>query len=432
MTVQDRPPLAARRKTVAAAAAAPSVGLRERLTRRNLKKLAAAAAAGALAALLAWFFVAVPVLVAWLADSLSTVSAWHVMGIAASGWALAHAGVVDATQMSVHITPLLLSAIPVLLCRYAAGQVLTDDESAPRPATIGGMRAAWQGVRAPELGVFIAGYAAMGVAICLGSGLGSAPASAWLALPGLVMVPGAGIALALLREHRREQNPTIARALRWLASRVPVLARRGLKPAGEALTVLGITSVLVLVGLLVLRAERIGTLYTALDAGIVGVVVLTLGQLLLLPNMVLWALGWVVGAGVSVGTVHVGWDASTAGQLPLVPIFAALPEPGSLPSWLSLIGLVPLLVGGWLGYRSATAAPRLASWWTKVQVALASCAWVSVSVLTLSWLAAGSLTPGLLGTIGTAPLIVTALLSVELLVGAAVVVTGLHVRRRTL
>ncbi len=406
--------------------------LRSRLTRSSVRKLGAAAAAGFLAALVAWFVVAVPVLVAWLADSLSTVSAWQALGFAASAWALAHAGVVQTAEMSVQITPLLLTLIPVGLCRYAAGQVLTDDESAPTPATIGGMRAAWEGMRAPELGVFIAGYVAMGLVICVGSGLGSAPASPWFALPGLILVPVVGIALALLREHRREQNPTIARALRWLAGRVPVLARRGLKPAGEALSALGATAVLVLVAVLVVRAERVGGLYAALDAGIAGVAVLTLGQVLFLPNMILWVLGWMVGAGFTVGTAHVGWETSSPGQLPLVPVLAVLPEPGSLPGWFSVVGCVPLLIGGWLGYRSATAAPRLASWWTKAQVALASCAWVSATVLVLSWLAVGSLTPGLLGTIGTAPLLATVLLSAELLIGAAVVVTGLHVRRRTL
>ncbi|MGB5953611.1 MAG: DUF6350 family protein, partial [Ornithinimicrobium sp.] len=283
--------------------------VRERFSVSHLKKLAAAAAAGFLAALVAWFVVAVPVIVAWLADSLSTVSAWEALGIAASVWALAHAGVVDATEISVQITPLLLTMIPILLCRYAAGQVLTDDDSGTRPAKIGGLRAAWEGIRAPELGVFIVGYISMGVLICLGSGFGSAPASLWLAMPGLVMVPSAGIALALHREHRKEENPTIARALRWLTGRLPVLARRGVKPAGEALTALAVASLLVLVALLVVRAERIGALYTALDAGIVGIVVLTLGQLLFLPNLALWALGWMVGSGITVGTVHVGWEA---------------------------------------------------------------------------------------------------------------------------
>ncbi|MGB6003826.1 MAG: DUF6350 family protein [Ornithinimicrobium sp.] len=431
MTVQDRHPRTDPRRADAGAAASGE-RLRARITRSGIKKLVAAAAAGFLAALVAWFVVAVPVLVAWLADSLSTVSAWQALGFAASAWALAHAGVVDTTEMTVQITPLLATLIPVLLCRYAAGQVLTDDDSARKPAKIGGVRAAWEGVRAPELAVFIVGYVAMGVAICIGSGLGSAPASPWLALPGLIMVPVVGIALDLLREHRREQNPTIARALRWLAGRVPVLARRGLKPAGEALSALGVTALLGLVALLVMRAERVGGLYAALDAGIAGAAVLTIGQVLFLPNMIMWVLGWMVGAGFTVGTVHVGWEASTAGQLPLVPVLAALPEPGSLPGWFSAVGFVPLIIGGWLGYRSATVAPRLASWWTKAQVALASCAWVSVTILVLSWLAVGSLTPGLLGTIGTAPLVATGLLSAELLMGAAVVVTGLHVRRRTL
>ncbi|MGB3827193.1 MAG: DUF6350 family protein [Ornithinimicrobium sp.] len=398
----------------------------------RLKALGGAALAGALAALVAWLVIAVPVLIAWFAEPLSTVSAWQALGAAAAGWALAHRGVVDATEVSLQLAPLLLTAVPVLLCRYAARHVLTEDGAPTRPRRIAGFRAAWHGLRGNELAAFVGGYLALGLLVCLGSALGDAPASFWLSLPGLILVPVTGIALALIREHRREENPTIARALRWLTNRIPVLARRGLKPAGEALSALAVGSLVLLVALLALRAERIGTLYAALDPGAVGVAVLTLGQLLLLPNLIIWALGWIAGAGMAIGPVTVGWSQSSAADLPLIPILGALPEPGPLPSWTWLIGLFPVLVGAWLGFRSARSAPRLASWWTKARVAASACAWVGVAVLVFSWLASGSVTPGLLGTVGTVPLVATGALLAELLAGAITVVTGMHVTRRRL
>src|SRR5690606_28461412 len=137
-----------------------------------------------------------------------------------------------------------------------------------------------------------------------------------------------------------------------------------------------------------------------LDACLVGTLTLTLAQLAALPNLMLWALGWMTGAGVTVGTVHVAWVAATPGDLPLVPLLGALPEPGALPPGLWAMALVPLVAGGWIGYRCAGSTSRLSSWWTKAQITLASCAAVSLTVLVLSWLSTGGLTPGLLGTVG--------------------------------
>lgn len=429
MTVQDRPTRSALRKSIVPSAAVDRL---QWWSMPRLQSLGGAAIAGALACGVTWLLIAVPVLIAWFADPLSTVSAWQALGAAAAAWVLAHRGIVDATEVSLQLAPLLLTALPVMLCRYAARHVLTDDQESARPKRIGGFRAAWDGVRGNELAAFIAGYLIVGLSICLASGLGGTPASFWLVLPGLLLVPATGIGLALIREHRREENPTIARALRWLTNRIPVLARRGLKPAGEALSALAVGSLLVLVALLAFRADRIGTLYAALDAGPVGVAVLTLGQFLLLPNMVIWALGWIAGAGMAIGPVQVGWTQMTSADLPLIPVLGALPEPGLLPPGLWAVVLFPVLVGAWLGFRSARSAPRLASWWTKARVAVSACAWVGVAVLVFSWLATGTLTPGLMGTIGTAPLMVTGALLAELLVGAIVVVTGSHLTRRRL
>ncbi|MGB3762963.1 MAG: DUF6350 family protein [Ornithinimicrobium sp.] len=429
MTVQDRPTRNLRRGL---AAPDRTAELLHGWSLPRLKSLGSAAFAGALACGVTWLLIAVPVLVAWFADPLSTVSAWQALGSAAAVWALAHRGVVDAAEVSVQLTPLMLTALPVLLCRYAARHVLTDDEASVSPKRIGGFRAAWHGVRGNDLTAFVMGYGVLGLVICLASGLGASPTPFWLALPGLLLVPVAGITLALIREHRREENPTIARALRWIAHRIPVLARRGLKPAGEALAALGAGSLLVLVALIAFRVERIGTLYQALDAGPAGVIVLTLGQLLLLPNMVLWALGWIVGAGMAIGPVQIGWMQTTSADLPLIPVLGALPEPGLLPAGTWAVVLFPTLVGAWLGLRSAWSAPRLASWWTKARVAASACAWVGAAVLVLSWLARGSLTPGLLGTVGTAPLLVTGALLAELLVGAIAAVTAIHMTRRRL
>ncbi|MGI8948969.1 MAG: cell division protein PerM [Ornithinimicrobium sp.] len=399
---------------------------------RRVRALTMAVAAGVLAGLVGWLIVAVPVLLAWVGDPFSSVSVWQSLGIAGNLWALAHGGLVSTPDVSVRLSPLLLTVVPILLTRYAVGQVLAEPPSQAASTHIGGFAGAWTALRATELVVFVAGYAGIGLLVAGLAGLGQAGVPVAPLLPGLVWVPLLGIVLALVRERRVQEHPTIDAALRWLALRTPMLIRRGLAPAGEALAGLMVAALLVVVALVVVRIGRIGTLTQALDAGWTGIVVLSLGQLLLLPNMLIWALGWLTGPGVSVGSVHIGWQQATGGDLPLVPVLAALPEPGALPELVWLVSAVPVLAGAWLGWRGAGSAARLASWWSKAQVALAAALMITAVVLVLSWLASGGLTPGLLGTVGVQPLRVAGALLGELLLGATVMVTVLHLARRRL
>lgn len=399
----------------------------------RLRAVVLAALAGLLAAAISWVVVTVPVIVAWLADERSTTSLWQTAGIGVDLWALAHRATVEVGDSTVVLAPLLLTLVPLLSCWYAVGQVVVDrPEVRGEVHDIQGWRSAWAALGASELLAFLAGYLGSGLLLCSLAGLGQAPVDVSSAVPGLVLVPLLAIGLSLWREHRRQRHPTFDRGLRWLGLHTPVLFRRGLRPAFEALGILLTGALLIVVALLVVRFERVLTLYEALDAGTVGTTVLTLGQALALPNVLVWALGWTTGAEVSVGTVHVGWVESTGGDLPLLPVLAALPEPGLLPPGLWLVALLPVLAGAWLGFRSSRAAPRLASWRAKAQIALSACVGVTVIVLVLSWLSLGGMSPGLLATVGTEPLRVAGLLGAELLAGAMVTLTVLHLFRRRL
>lgn len=399
----------------------------------RLRAVILAALAGLLAALISWVAVTVPVVVAWLADERSSTSLWQTAGIGVDLWAMAHRATVEVGDTAVVLAPLLLTLVPLLACWYAVGQVVVD-----RPHVRGevhdveGWRSAWAALGVGELLAFVGGYLGSGLLLCSLAGLGQAPVDVSSAVPGLLLVPLVAIGLSLWREHRRQRHPTFDRGLRWLELHTPVLFRRGLRPAAQALGILLTGALLAVVALLVVRLGRVLTLYDALDAGVVGTTVLTLGQVLALPNVLVWAMGWTTGAEVSVGTVHVGWVETTAGDLPMVPLLAALPEPGALPPGLWLAALLPVLAGAWLGFQSSRAAPRLASWWSKAQIALSACLCVTLVVLLLSWLALGGMTPGLLATVGTEPLRVAALLGAELLVGALVTLTALHLFRRRL
>lgn len=409
----------------------PGVGRPSTLTLSRLRDLLGAGVAGAVCVAVGVIAVALPTVLAWVVEPRSVSSLWQTLGVAVDMWALAHRAEISVPGTDLVFAPLLLTALPLLLCWYAARQVLLG-RAISRVPRIGGWRSAWSALSGSDALAFVLGYLCAGLVVAYLAGFGIAPV--WLPslVPGAVLVPLAAVAIVWWGEHRREEHPSVGAGLAWVRGRTPVLVRRAVPPAAEVLVGLAAACFLLVLGVLLIRGQRILTLYDSLDAGVVGTVTLTIGQLLALPNLMVWALGWLTGSGVTVGTVHVGWEQSTPGDLPLLPVLGALPEPGALPPGLWAMVLVPVLAGCWIGYRSVGAAPRLATWWTKMQIALASCAGVVLVALVLAWLSTGGLTPGLLGTIGVEPWRVAGLLLAELTVGALLVVSTVHVWRRRL
>lgn len=389
--------------------------------------LLVAGVAGAACVLLGAIAVALPTVLAWTADERSTASFWQAVGASVDLWALAHRARVGTPGADVVLAPLLLTGLLVLLCRHAARSVVLGRVDAlARVPHIGGWRSAWRALGGPDATAFLLGYAASALLLASTAGLGLAPVRLPSLVPGAVLVPLLGVLLVWWGEHRGDEHPAVDAALRWVRARSPVPLGRAVPAAMEVLCGLAVVCFLLVVGLLLVRGERVLSLYDALDAGVVGTAVLTGAQLLALPNLVVWALSWLTGAGVTVGTVHVGWSRSTPGDLPLLPVLGALPEPGALPPALWLTAAVPVLAGGWLGYRAVGSTSRLATWWTKARIALVGSLLVGCCALLLGWLATGGLTPGLLGTVGVAPWHLAGLLTLEVACGAVVVVSVLH------
>lgn len=397
------------------------------LTVGRLAELAVAALAGAVCVVLGVVAVALPTVVSWIADERSTVSFWRTMGVAVDVWALAHRAEVRTPDADLVLAPLLLTGLPLLICWWAARQVvLNREEMLSRVPVIGGWRAAWHALGGSDAVAFVLGYVLAALVVGWTASFGVAPVFLPSLVAGAVLVPLVAVLLVWWGEHRREEHPALAGGLRWVEARTPVLVRRAVPAALQTLLGLAVVTFLLVLGLLLVRWERVLALYGALDTGVVGTSVLSLAQLLAVPNLMVWALGWLTGAGVTVGTVHVGWSGSSTGDLPLLPVLGALPEPGTLPPYLWAAVAVPVLAGGWLGHRAARSASRLSSWWTKTQTALLGTLLVGVGALLLGWLATGGLTPGLLGTVGVEPLLMAALLSLEVGSGAVLVATTSH------
>jgi hypothetical protein len=113
-------------------------------------------------------------------------------------------------------------------------------------------------------------------------------------------------------------------------------------------------------------------------------------------------------------------------------VLAVLPEPGPLPSWVWAVVALPVLAGCWVGWRGVRAAPRLATWWTKAQIAASACVFASLTMGVLTWLASGGMSPGFLSFVGTGLVLVTVGILVEMLAGALLVTTLLHLVRARL
>jgi len=119
---------------------------------------------------------------------------------------------------------------------------------------------------------------------------------------------------------------------------------------GVTLLSLLIASSIVLGASLVLAYAQIISLYEALQAGIFGGLVITLVQLLLLPNLLIWTLAWMSGAGFAIGDgSSISILGTTLGPIPALPIFGAIPTD---PHWLFMLLILVVPLAGLLGATS--------------------------------------------------------------------------------
>lgn len=189
---------------------------------------------------------------------------------------------------------------------------------------------------------------------------------------------------------------------------------------GSVAAVIVVAALAVAVLLVVSFAEVIG-LYQALQPGLIGVVILSIGQLALLPTIIVWATTWFVGPGFHLGTGALVSPLGTNIQaLPTVPILGIVPSdvPNGALAWI----LIPVVVAFVMGVVMAkTVAPagkgRLwlsvteTSFFQQPLIRLASAGVVAGFVAAglgglLANLTSGSLGPGRFQQVGPDPLMV--------------------------
>ena len=97
---------------------------------------------------------------------------------------------------------------------------------------------------------------------------------------------------------------------------------------------------------------RVIALHQSLDAGALGGFVLSVMQLAWIPNVVVWAGSWTLGAGFSMGAgTVVSPIANQLGALPAVPLFGAVPPSGPGPGsalWWLVAGVGAGVASAWV------------------------------------------------------------------------------------
>lgn len=364
---------------------------------------------GARAAAATWLVVALPALLAWVVAPLSTVSWVQALGVAGAGWFLGHGMPVSVGSTSISIAPLGLTLLVLWMTTRSVRRLLDDSEAAARGTT-------WpRQLGRHLLPGYAVGYAAVALLAWLLTLAGPVRPNL-LAVLGALWVPAASVLWCLLRRHGAgDEAPLVGTVL----DRVPRWVARSLGPGVRGAVVLVLLGGLLVVAAVLLKLSTVTGLHAALGAGVVGGAVLVLGQLLVVPNLALWAVSWCAGPGFVVAdgstmTLHGG----EPGLLPLVPVLGALPSGGRLPGWLVLVLLVPVAVGVLVSHLALRDLARLSSWRTKAVTSATACLVAAVLVGLAASLGSGSAGVDRLRQMGPTPWLLTLALLGELLLGA--------------
>ena len=283
------------------------------------------AVAGPIAVLLAgWVLLAALTIVGWLTSPDAELPG--ALKLAAEVLVLAHGGPVTVAGQFVSIAPLGLTfglvflALPLSgwAARQAAGQGAQPDDTGQIWADAEGIvfkvGGTFAGVYAAVLSIVAAALGAFSLRLLLGGVVVGAIAGLWGACRGV------------------EFDPTSA----W-----PGWLRAVPRALGASLLVVLAGASAVLATGIWLNRDRVIGIVDGLDGGVPAVALLTALHLVYLPNLILAAASWMLGAGVTVGDESlVTMATSDVGLLPAIPAFGIIPTEGStLALWWLAVGV---------------------------------------------------------------------------------------------
>ncbi|WP_410789800.1 DUF6350 family protein [Kribbella sp. C-35] len=339
----------------------------------------------------------------------------------ASAWLIAHKA--DVTIGSSTIGTGRISIAPLGLtfffawCLYRGGKSAARSSAADRTRDLIALAGAF---------ALVYGLGALVVGLLTAEGpLKVSPLSAFLGAFSLAMV--AGLAGIVVESGAGED----------IVDATPA-GLRDVVPAAIAavLTVIAIASLLYGV-LLAIHFSRITGMLELLDAGVIGSVVLFAICLMLVPNMVLYVVAFLAGPGFQLGVgTTIAPTGVDVGNLPALPLLAAVPADGATPSYLLVLtAVVPLVAGAVAGLvvvrRGLAEEDADALGWDAFALRGAMAALVAgVIVFALLALSGGSAGPGRMSAVGVPGALPAAgVLAAGMAIGAAITAAVVSARR---
>ncbi len=117
-----------------------------------------------------------------------------------------------------------------------------------------------------------------------------------------------------------------------------------------ALSVLSFVTVLIWI---ILNFRSMGKVMSYVSMGPASAVITTVVSLGWLPNLMVWALSWLLGSGIVIGNVGVFtlWESGST-ALPVIPVFGILPKSLSSQNVIIAILIIPIIIAFLLGLQT--------------------------------------------------------------------------------
>ncbi|GAA0596351.1 hypothetical protein HPO96_30335 [Kribbella sandramycini] len=352
--------------------------------------------------------------IGWLAATFGSASGAVRAG--ASVWLIAHKSGVTLGGASISVAPLGLTLF-FAWCLYRGGKSAARTSAADRTQELMTL-----------IGTYAAAYGlgALIVALLTSEGtLHASPLSAFFGAASLALVAGT---LGVLVESGAAHD---------LADATPSGLRDAVPAAAAAvLTVLAVASVLYGV-LLAIHFSRATGMLELLGAGVIGSVVLFAICLMLVPNVILYVVAFLAGPGFQLGVgTTIAPTGVDVGNLPALPLLAAVPADGATPTYLLVLtALVPLgagAVAGLIVVRRGRAEQHTdALGWDAFALRGGIAALVAgVAFFVLMALSGGAAGPGRMAEVGVpAALPAAGVLTAGMAIGAAITAAVAAARR---
>ncbi|UFU03875.1 DUF6350 family protein [Ruania suaedae] len=357
--------------------------------------------AGAEAVLLSWLVVVIPAIATYVATaaapSLGSAGWLEAARVGTAAWLLGHGGAITVEGLELTLIPLGVTLLAVAL---TAGSV--------RRARLPG----W-----PPAVIAAVVYVLFTVLFVVFAGVPGAAR----ALVGAVVVAVAGVLIGL-------PGAALPAGARAAAAKIPDLVRLALGGAGRALGVHLLLATAAVVTAVVVQFAQVRDLHEGLHPDVVSGIVLVGAQVLVLPNLIVYAASFLLGPGFAVGEgTSFTPTGVEAGPLPVVPALGALPGPEGLAAQLPALGLVGLVAGLVLGAWSARRLRSRPVWQAAAAVGGAAVL-AAAGMALLGVLASGGVGPGRMSVVGIDPLAAGLAMLWQVAASAALVVALVHER----